>query len=72
MHLCKKKPPKNSWAKIGAFTNSIDPDEMPQKRGVSSGSALFAMLSTFLVHVILDNIKSYINQDLTSLICAKA
>ena len=34
------------YSKKGAFTNSVDPDETG---GVSSGSALFAMLSTFLV-----------------------
>ena len=40
----------------GAFTNSVDPDETPHDV-VLSGSALFAMLSTFLIMV--DNIKSY-------------
>ena len=40
------------------FTNSIDPDETPL---YAQGSALFAMLSTFLVTV--DNTKSYMNQD---------
>ena len=28
---------------IFMFINSVDPDETPQKSGVSSGSALFAM-----------------------------
>ena len=46
----------------GAFTNSVDPDETPHD-DVSSGFALFAMLSTFLVTV--NNIKSYMNQDLS-------
>ena len=41
--------------KGGAFTNSVDPDKV-------SGSAIFAMLSTFSVTV--ENIKSYMNQDL--------
>ena len=50
--------------KKGAFTNSVDPDETPHD-AVSSESALFAMLSTFLIMV--DNIKSY----MTSLMGAK-
>ena len=35
----------------GTYTNSVDPDETPRKRGVSSGSALFAKISTRLVMV---------------------
>ena len=54
MHLCK-------LYQTGAVTNSVDQDETPQKRGVSSGSALFVMLSTFLLMV--DNINSYMNLD---------
>ena len=45
-------------SKEGAFANSVDPDESC----ISSGSAVFAMLNTFLVMV--DNIKSYMNQDI--------
>ena len=55
MHLCKK------IIKV-AFTNSVDPDEMPCFAASHRGSAQFAMLNTFLVTV--DNIKSYINQDI--------
>ena len=42
--------------KKGAFTSSVDLNE------ISSGSGLFAILSTLLV--TMDNIKSYMNQDL--------
>ena len=48
MDLCK-------LYKKGAFSNSVDPDA---KRGFSSESAVFAMLSKFLV--IMNNIKSHL------------
>ena len=53
MHSSKKR----------LFANSVDPDAT---RGVSSGSALFAMLSSFLVTVGIIN--SYTNQDILALL----
>ena len=38
----------NATLKKGVFANSVDPDETP-KDAVTSGSTLFAMLSTFMV-----------------------
>ena len=42
----------------GTYTNSVDPDETPRKRGVSSGSALFAKIST---HLVMVNYKKNVN-----------
>ena len=44
----------NAYEK-GAYTNSVDPDETPQKRGVSPESALFAKINTLLVMVDYKN-----------------
>ena len=54
MHLCKKE----------SIYNSVDPDESLHNAVsfVSSASALFATFSTFLV--TMDNIKSYMIQNL--------
>ena len=44
MYLCKQ-------IKKGTCTNCVDLDKTPQKGAVSSGSALFVTLSTFVLMV---------------------